>query len=125
MIVFDSDDVLDFLRVLLFFELLGFLPDKFVEDVYGQGPGIFSDLRFRVAKRRVELLDFFLLVVGIFPGDGERELHGFRFFRFGAPTSPLRLKLASRGAEMARQGAFFLLFQSFAEHFAILGVLLH
>src|ERR1017187_4712316 len=49
-------------------------------------------------------------------------MHGFRFFRFGALASPLRLNLASRGAEVALHGAFFFLFHPFAEHFTKLRV---
>ena len=76
MIAFHCDHVLDFVGVLLFFELIGFLPDKFLEGIHGQGLGIFSRFGFRFAKCREKLLHFFLLVVGILPGDGEGQMNG-------------------------------------------------
>ena len=105
-----------------FLSSVGFLPHKFLESVHGQGLGIFSRLRFCVAKRGEELLDFFLLVVGILPGDGERQLHGFRFFRLRRAASPFRLNFAGRGAEVALHRALLLLLHPFAEHFAIFRV---
>src|SRR5258708_15219675 len=65
----DADYEFDFVRTLLFLEIVGLFTDELLKRFEGQLGDIFSSLFLRMAKGCVEILHFFLFVVGIFAGN--------------------------------------------------------
>jgi hypothetical protein len=123
MLAFQRDDVFDLMRVLLFFELVGFLTDELLKRFECELVRAFTGLFFGMAKSRVKMLHFFSLVIGIFTRNGKRKRRDLSRALLGGPlVRSLFLNLPGRSAKVALHSAFFLLFHPLAEDIAILGV---
>jgi hypothetical protein len=123
MLALKRDDEFDLMRASMRFELFGLLADKILKDFEREPVIVLAGLLLRAAKCCEEFPDLLPLVIGIFAGNGKRELcRRFGWGSAGPSLLPLFLKLPGCGPEMTRHNAFFPLPHALTEDFPILCV---